>query len=89
MAEKNVARRGLDMDNLVAPDIGARPADAANAVATNQRPGLDGITDNRLFGKKPQTKAEHSDFNSGAKKTVLKAAPSHGASADAEQAHQA
>jgi len=77
------------MDNLVAPDIGARPSDAANAVATNQRPGLDVITDNRFFGKKPQTKAEHSDFNSGGKETVLKAAPGDGASADSEQAHQA
>src|SRR5208282_3385743 len=73
--QKNIAVRSLDMHHLVAPHVSPRAADAANAVAAKQRPGLDRITLDRLPWNRPQAKSKHSDLKAMPQKAVLKAAP--------------
>ena len=44
VAQVHVAVRGLDVDDLVAPDKGAIRADAADAVSTKRTPCFRGVT---------------------------------------------
>src|SRR5689334_8674655 len=75
VSKKYVSVRRLDMDNLVAPNIGARATGAANTVAAEQIPRFGCVALNLRHRNGAQAKTHGADLNSGGTKAILKSGP--------------
>src|SRR5579863_5945402 len=75
MPKENFAVGGLDANPLVAPDISAAIADAANPVATKRVPAFHRILPDVFPWNRPQAETQGADFHSRAAEEVLEPRP--------------
>src|SRR5579872_3725123 len=86
--EINFALRGVDHHPTVAPHVGAKISDTANAVAAERTPRLDGVRLNLFFWNRTQAVAHRADVESGVSERIMEAAPRREAADEEQQKDQ-
>src|SRR5262249_2564750 len=75
VSQEHVALGRGDVNHAIPPDIRAVAADAANAIAAPDRPGLDRVLPNLVERDRAQAEPQRTNLDAGTREPVLKSIP--------------